>query len=416
MTNGASLVPNIRGLTDPLSRGLEFRRLADIEEQEKAKQTRDQAALEEQIRILTGGAPAAGPGGVPADGAAQAQATGQAAEAALIRIAQLGGAPLANSVRQTLERGDTRELEQNKRMADSAARDALLLKRIKDPVKRQQEITRIAQRQIAAGENPDATIRLANASPLDQENMIESQLVQAADIGSLATDALKPIQAENARTNVGKITQDLRDNLITSEQANALLVNEFKQPEGRQSLQEKLFEQRALALQDQELRFNDPAEKLKFEQVKLNLEAKKAAVQANRETLRKAGNVKQDVNRLVKELLEDKDAIRAAVGPFDQSVFSPTLIGPTLVAETKINQLKSILTAENMDIMTGVLSESDIKIIAAIAGGGLDVGGSDKAFIKELERMEKASAKPSSAPSIQPDVESIAQGRVRVKF
>ncbi len=53
----------------------------------------------------------------------------------------------------------------------------------------------------------------------------------------------------------------------------------------------------------------------------------------------------------------------------------------------KHNQLKSILTAENLDMMTGVLSETDIKILSDIAGGGLQLKGSEQAYRDELISM-----------------------------
>ena len=50
----------------------------------------------------------------------------------------------------------------------------------------------------------------------------------------------------------------------------------------------------------------------------------------------------------------------------------------------KHNQLKSILTAENLDMMSGVLSETDIVILSDIAGGSLMLSGSEKAYRDEL--------------------------------
>lgn len=65
----------------------------------------------------------------------------------------------------------------------------------------------------------------------------------------------------------------------------------------------------------------------------------------------------------------------------------PTVSDSTSEVENKLNQLRSILTAENLGLMTGVLSETDLKVISDIAGGGLSLKRSDSGLKSELSRL-----------------------------
>jgi len=59
-----------------------------------------------------------------------------------------------------------------------------------------------------------------------------------------------------------------------------------------------------------------------------------------------------------------------------------------------IKEIGNILTSDNLDIMTGVLSETDIGIIRSLAAGGLDRSRSDDQFRNDLieirDRLQKA--------------------------
>lgn len=70
--------------------------------------------------------------------------------------------------------------------------------------------------------------------------------------------------------------------------------------------------------------------------------------------------------------------------------------------DAKLDQLKSILTLDNMDLMTGVLSESDIKILAS-AATALNVKGSREAFDAELNVILGKLAPVLGATMLQDD-------------
>lgn len=111
-------------------------------------------------------------------------------------------------------------------------------------------------------------------------------------------------------------------------------------------------------------------------------------VQESEQKEQKQKTMRETAQRLLSDLLSNEGAVRNVVGTFDSK--TPTIVPSSADAETKINQLRSILTAENLGLMTGVLSETDLKVIADIAGGGLVTNRSDDGFIDELKRLQQA--------------------------
>jgi len=117
--------------------------------------------------------------------------------------------------------------------------------------------------------------------------------------------------------------------------------------------------------------------------------AKKQSEQKEIETkTEKAGKLKDTVISLAKDLRNHKGLDRS-VGSMQGSALGQALTfnEDSQDFNNKYNQIKSILTAENLDMMTGVLSETDIKILSDIAGGGLQLRGSEDAFKAELDKL-----------------------------
>lgn len=78
---------------------------------------------------------------------------------------------------------------------------------------------------------------------------------------------------------------------------------------------------------------------------------------------------------------ETVDVVGSIQGRGGNNMFDPE----NTQAIADIEELSNMLTADNLSMMSGVLSESDIKIIASVAGGGLDRRRSDKVFMKRVE-------------------------------
>lgn len=74
-------------------------------------------------------------------------------------------------------------------------------------------------------------------------------------------------------------------------------------------------------------------------------------------------------------------------------------------AISDIEELADILTTENLDLMTGVLSESDIKLLRSVAGGGLDRRRSDEVFMRRIEDIIFSLA--NASPLTRQEMESM---------
>jgi hypothetical protein len=111
-------------------------------------------------------------------------------------------------------------------------------------------------------------------------------------------------------------------------------------------------------------------------------------VDAKAKQKEKAMQVADSTKRLVSELLSNLDGVRAAVGGFDESFLSPTFFDSTRDAEASLDDLRNLLTVDNLGLMSGVLSESDIKILQSVGSNGLS--GSDDRVIGSLKRMARA--------------------------
>lgn len=115
----------------------------------------------------------------------------------------------------------------------------------------------------------------------------------------------------------------------------------------------------------------------------------------------KSPQASKEIYNLAKDILGDS-SLGASVGPISSHL--PTVRGSSADFKGKVNQLKSLLTLDNLGVMKGVLSDTDIKILTN-AATSLDFGLSEKGFKKELQRiMEKVS--PSLTVPADQGVES----------
>ena len=95
-----------------------------------------------------------------------------------------------------------------------------------------------------------------------------------------------------------------------------------------------------------------------------------------------------DIVKLANELYNDQ-SLDDNVGTMDGSWLGQKMTTNKTSQDfiNKHTRLKDILTSTNMDLMTGVLSETDIKILGNIAGGGLNLNGSESAYRDELKKL-----------------------------
>lgn len=100
----------------------------------------------------------------------------------------------------------------------------------------------------------------------------------------------------------------------------------------------------------------------------------------------KAEEVAGKTARLIDELLANESGVKSAIGGVDE--LTPSLLPSTRNAEAALDDLRNMLTVDNLKLMTGVLSESDIKILRSVGASGLS--GSQDRVIETLKRMKKA--------------------------
>ena len=110
------------------------------------------------------------------------------------------------------------------------------------------------------------------------------------------------------------------------------------------------------------------------------------SIKENEDKAGKAEEVKTKTRQLVSELLGNIDGIKAVAGGFDE--MTPTFFDSSKDAEAAMDDLKNLLTVENLKLMTGVLSESDIAILRSVGSSGLS--GSQDRIIETLQKIDQA--------------------------
>jgi hypothetical protein len=104
---------------------------------------------------------------------------------------------------------------------------------------------------------------------------------------------------------------------------------------------------------------------------------------------KKGRAVKDNAYSLLKRISENDqlgDVVGSIEGAYDFRLFSDAESG--LIND--IEEVGNLLTAENLDMMTGVLSESDIKILRDIGSGGIKRTRSLSDFKERVSGMMKA--------------------------
>jgi hypothetical protein len=79
-----------------------------------------------------------------------------------------------------------------------------------------------------------------------------------------------------------------------------------------------------------------------------------------------------------------------------------------------ITEASNILTAENLDLMSGVLSESDLALLKNISGGSLNRKRSEESFRRDLDSLINTLSKASGA-DLPEEVQNIGAGQFTTK-
>ena len=287
--------------------------------------------------------------------------------------AQVQGAELSNqNMRQQMSRADAEF------MLKDAAIDAMRIKELAqvDPMRAQVAIADRIKKIVDRGGDPSDTIGVrelltsgntdafnaeldAVISGAQQAGLVAGQVPSELKVGRFRELKLPDGSTATLDTATNQVTEVARapsvDLSVVPEDMRASVANQPR------DIQQKIVEQ-----------FSAPANQ--------NKKAEQQQQQA------KANEVATKTRNLVDELLGDEDALRRVVGAVDE--FIPTFRDSSRDAEAALDDLKNLLTVENLDLMSGVLSESDIKILKSVGASGLS--GSDDRVISTLKKMQKA--------------------------
>jgi hypothetical protein len=169
--------------------------------------------------------------------------------------------------------------------------------------------------------------------------------------------------------------------------ANALTLKQL-------TLSDKVLDRQVSMLGKQ---LDNETNDLRRQELQLKLEEKRGQLEQNRKEL---GDKQQttitnmtEAARLATELVDDPN-LGNAVGTVGTMI--PTLSGQTQDVINKANRLQSLLTVDNLKLMTGVLTDRDIAFLTNVASGLNVVDGGIKGSEREVKkRLGEISTKMS---------------------
>lgn len=125
---------------------------------------------------------------------------------------------------------------------------------------------------------------------------------------------------------------------------------------------------------------------------KTRAETQTAQVKAQQQQtqVRKAQEVKSRALEVIDRLLSPQtaDALESATGSIQGRL--PSVFQSTVNVENDIELLRNLLTTENLDLMKGVLSESDVRMLKNLSAGGLELTSGTERVRNALSRMKEA--------------------------
>lgn len=137
----------------------------------------------------------------------------------------------------------------------------------------------------------------------------------------------------------------------------------------------------------EEKAFNALPAKEQLSIIKQNLSPEAIAKKQDRvKQLKTAGQVKKIGIDLIDKILNNPeldDVLGKIDGAYSLRLFAQNEVN----AIADIEELQSILTSDVMDLMSGVLSESDMSLLRTIAAGGLNRRRDEKEFISRLKQV-----------------------------
>lgn len=136
-----------------------------------------------------------------------------------------------------------------------------------------------------------------------------------------------------------------------------------------------------------------------------------AKVREQQETLDKQKQFKNDAIFLLERIVKNEE-IDDVLGTVEQYNF-PRFSANERRAIADIRGASEILTVENMDLMTGVLSESDLKVLRTVSSYALDRSRSPEDFLADVNRLIKILKKAKHLDKDEvPEIEGIQKRKL----
>ena len=253
-----------------------------------------------------------------------------------------------------------------------------------------QRIDAIMQR----GGNPTDTINLLMA--YDKDPKQAEMMLQSVGAGLEASGFKTGIFGSGEQmTAYQKESTDLRRQEIEAQRAQKASELKLKTLEAE------------LKREDNDLRRQELL--LKIDETKADVEKKRQELDAAKQTKDSGKVIVADAYNEVKSLLESPN-LDQAIGTFETEL--PTVLGSTQDVVNKAKRLQSLLTVDNLKLMSGVLTDKDISFLTNVASGINVTDGGIKGskegvrerlsqIMKRLESAAKQKGVELSAPQSQ---------------
>ncbi len=261
----------------------------------------------------------------------------------------------------------------------------------------------IAFKNDATRQNMTESMREILINPNGTEDIIQARAKLVAEQGGDPTQTLAEL--ERYRADPKAYNQMIEKSYATLDPQG---YTAYKSTLPKQAEPMSEYQRASLGLQREKMNFDREMRKFDMEAKRAERELKQADTDLKRQKAQAdldAANAKsqeikaQDQSKInegiytakqnkqaISDLLSNDDYMSSISG---YSGMSPTLTPSGKEAEAYLNNIKNSMTIENLGVMSGPLTDSDIKIIAS-ASSRLEPGMSEKALRKELNIIDKA--------------------------
>lgn len=219
--------------------------------------------------------------------------------------------------------------------------------------------------------------------------MLEAGVISEDRAKQLWTTPYSPELVEGwkrgALTAKDRISQDFQNEKFEYQKGQDATTN------ARESRRDQFNESKAAFDQRMKLRDSDLSadmNELKRRELELKVGEKEQEINDAEKAKADSQALLTEAYSITKRLLETNvDGLHAASGPVAQ--WTPTLSDATANAEADVERIRAILTKDNLALLSGVMSDSDIRFLGNIAAGGLNLKQGDKKVEEELRAVLK---------------------------